>query len=96
MGHFQVRYDSRVVFYDRRGFIRLPTALFDYIAVVNCVSAVFCRSITSVYCAIVVSSVDIATVYLHCHFGSVLYQVWKLASVFDASSLLVPIGKTSW
>ena len=26
MGYFQVRYDSRVVIYDRRGFIRLATA----------------------------------------------------------------------
>ena len=25
MGYFQVRYDSRVVNYDRRGFIRLAT-----------------------------------------------------------------------
>jgi len=25
MGYFQVRYDSRVVIYDRRGFIRLAT-----------------------------------------------------------------------
>ena len=25
MGYFQVRYDSRVVHYDRRGFIRLAT-----------------------------------------------------------------------
>ena len=25
MGYFQVRYDSRVVNYDRRGFIRLTT-----------------------------------------------------------------------
>ena len=27
MGYFPVRYDSRVVNYDRRGFIRLATAL---------------------------------------------------------------------
>ena len=27
MGYFQVRYDSSVVNYDRRGFIRLATAL---------------------------------------------------------------------
>ena len=27
MGYFQVRYDSRVVNYDLRGFIRLPSAL---------------------------------------------------------------------
>ena len=27
MGYFQVRYDSRVVNYDRRGFIRLATDL---------------------------------------------------------------------
>ena len=27
MGYFPVRYDSRVVIYDRRGFIRLATAL---------------------------------------------------------------------
>ena len=31
MGYFPVRYDSRVVNYDRRGFIRLATdwAIFD-------------------------------------------------------------------
>ena len=30
MGYFQVRYDSRVVIYDREGFIRLATVLsFD-------------------------------------------------------------------
>ena len=28
MGYFQVRYDSRVVNYDRIGFIRLATGLF--------------------------------------------------------------------
>ena len=28
MGYFQVRYDSRVVIYDRRGFIRLATVQF--------------------------------------------------------------------
>ena len=27
MGYFQVRYDSRVVNYERRGFIRLATGL---------------------------------------------------------------------
>ena len=27
MGYFQVRYDSRVVIYDRRGFIRLATGV---------------------------------------------------------------------
>ena len=27
MGYFQVRYDSRVVNYNRRGFIRLATGL---------------------------------------------------------------------
>ena len=27
MGYFPVRYDSRVVIYDRRGFIRLATGL---------------------------------------------------------------------
>ena len=27
MGYFQVRYDSRVVNYDRRGFIRLTTEI---------------------------------------------------------------------
>ena len=27
MGYFQVRYDSRIVNYDRRGFIRLATGL---------------------------------------------------------------------
>ena len=27
MGHFQVRYDSRVVIYDRKAFIRLATGL---------------------------------------------------------------------
>ena len=30
MGYFQVRYDSRVVIYDRRGFIRLATGLFSF------------------------------------------------------------------
>ena len=30
MGYFPVRYDSRVVYYDRRGFIRLATELMDY------------------------------------------------------------------
>ena len=29
MGYFQVRYDSRVVIYDRRGFIRLATGIFN-------------------------------------------------------------------
>ena len=29
MGYFQVRYDSRVVNYDCRGFIRLATGLDD-------------------------------------------------------------------
>ena len=28
MGYFQVRYDSRVVNYDCRGFIRLATGLY--------------------------------------------------------------------
>ena len=28
MGYFQVRYDSRVINYDRRGFIRLATEDF--------------------------------------------------------------------
>ena len=28
MGYFQVRYDSRVINYDRRGFIRLATGEF--------------------------------------------------------------------
>ena len=28
MGYFQVRYDSRVVNYDRRGFIRLATDVY--------------------------------------------------------------------
>ena len=27
MGYFQVRYDSRVVIYDRRAFIRLATVI---------------------------------------------------------------------
>ena len=27
MGYFRVRYDSRVVYYNRRGFIRLATAM---------------------------------------------------------------------
>ena len=27
MGYFPVRYDSRIVIYDRRGFIRLATGL---------------------------------------------------------------------
>ena len=31
MGYFQVRYDSRVVNYDCRGFIRLATGLFQSI-----------------------------------------------------------------
>ena len=30
MGYFQVRYDSRGVNYDRRGFIRLATALLNF------------------------------------------------------------------
>ena len=29
MGYFPVRYDSRVVIYDRRGFIRLATDAFQ-------------------------------------------------------------------
>ena len=33
MGYFQVRNDSRVVIYDRRGFIRLATALRDNIKI---------------------------------------------------------------
>ena len=35
MGYFQVRYDSRVVNYDRRGFIRLSTEIIHL-----CVKAV--------------------------------------------------------
>ena len=31
MGYFQVRYDSRVVNYDRRGFIRLATGRTAYV-----------------------------------------------------------------
>ena len=31
MGYFPVRYDSRVVIYDHRGFIRLATANIKYI-----------------------------------------------------------------
>ena len=31
MGYFQVRYDSRVVNYDRRGFIRLATGFVIHI-----------------------------------------------------------------
>ena len=31
MGYFQVRYDSRVVIYDCRGFIRLDTGLSNFI-----------------------------------------------------------------
>ena len=34
MGYFQVRYDSRVVHYDCRGFIRLATGRWD-----DCLSA---------------------------------------------------------
>ena len=30
MGYFQVRYDSRVVNYNRRGFIRLATGCDEY------------------------------------------------------------------
>ena len=30
MGYFHVRYDSRVVYYDRRGFIRLATGHTEY------------------------------------------------------------------
>ena len=30
MGYFQVRYNSRVVNYDRRGFIRLATGVINY------------------------------------------------------------------
>ena len=29
MGYFQVRYDSRVIIYDRRGFIRLATGFIS-------------------------------------------------------------------
>ena len=32
MGYFQVRYDSRVINYDRRGFIRLSTGLESHIS----------------------------------------------------------------
>ena len=38
MGYFQVRYDSRVVNYDRRGFIRLATGLQFYKFGFKCVS----------------------------------------------------------
>ena len=34
MGYFQVRYDSGVVIYDRRGFIRLATEVLSWIPVV--------------------------------------------------------------
>ena len=36
MGYFQVRYDSRVVIYNRRGFIRLATGLFSAIIFTFC------------------------------------------------------------
>ena len=40
MGYFQVRYDSRVVNYDRRGFIRLVTVLpIQQLAVNKCFAA---------------------------------------------------------
>ena len=35
MGYFQVRYDSRVVNYDHRGFIRLATGLTSFIGVLD-------------------------------------------------------------
>ena len=41
MGYFQVRYDSRVIIYDRRGFIRLATGglifldLFDFVLLMS-------------------------------------------------------------
>ena len=31
MGYFQVRYNSRVINYDRRDFIRLDNGLFSYL-----------------------------------------------------------------
>ena len=36
MGYFQVRYDSRVINYDRRGFIRLATGLQFLKFGINC------------------------------------------------------------
>ena len=56
MGYFQVRYDSGVVIYDRRGFIRLATVLINqlysqsqggyriqYLGGFNCKNNQFCR-----------------------------------------------------
>ena len=36
MGYFQVRYDSRVVNYDRRGFIRLATEVYPRSKLTKC------------------------------------------------------------
>ena len=33
MGYFQVRYNSRVINYKRRGFIRLATGLYDWMVI---------------------------------------------------------------
>ena len=46
MGYFPVRYDSRVVIYDRRGFIRLATATSVNQALGTC-SGVIEASLTS-------------------------------------------------
>ena len=42
MGYFQVRYVSRVVIYDRRGFIRLATVLESLIVQIS-IGIVLCR-----------------------------------------------------
>ena len=47
MGYFQVRYDSRVVIYDRRGFIRLANGLISvesFDELVGVVKAIFSTS----------------------------------------------------
>ena len=47
MGYFQVRYNSRVVIYDRRGFIRLATGLIcveSFDELVGVVKAIFSTS----------------------------------------------------
>ena len=42
MGYFQVRYDSRVVIYNRRGFIRLATGLqFDFTTLIGTNNGIF-------------------------------------------------------
>ena len=48
MGYFPVRYDSRVVIYDRRGFIRLATAMQeDRKFTISCNATVHCKFIVT-------------------------------------------------